>query len=151
MYDALRTKSYRRADEAAPMTLAGISFYLTTILRNNRLPLDMPHLLLTKKCWANPKNNYPAQNYLAEFNPSLVQTPASQIPSNLKDKGLVYLASVRAATHHACTSHFQPINRPRRPKSYQQTQKAEKLSWPCTFACQSINRHGFHCGCQQSQ
>ena len=72
------------------MVLAGVTFYLTTIPLNNILPLDMPSFADKEMYFANPKKNYPARNYLAEVNPSLVQIPASQIPANLKDKGVIY-------------------------------------------------------------
>ena len=113
-----REKIFRRADEVAPRILAGVTLYLTSVPQNNRLPLDVPSLADKEAYFSYPKNNYPRREYLSEFNPSLVPIPTSQIPANFKEKGVVYLASFRVATHHACTSQFPTVKKAVRAKSY---------------------------------
>ena len=105
-------KTLRRVDEAAPRILAGVTPYLTSLPQNNRLPADLQSLANKEMHLAKRKT------YLAEFNPSIVQIPTSQIPATLKDKGVVYLASFRVAFDHACTSQFHKLKRSRKKKSH---------------------------------
>ena len=118
MYDALRTKSYRRADEAAPMTLAGISFYLTTILRNNRLPLDMPSLA-DKEMLGQPKEQLPCSKLSRWIQPK--SSADSSQPNSFKSKRQGTSLLGLSPSGYPSRMHVSlPTN--------QQTQKAKKLS-----------------------
>jgi hypothetical protein len=50
---------------------------------------------------SNPQNVYPARESLFEFNPSIVQLPASQVP-DIPGERPVYLASFRVGNDHLC-------------------------------------------------
>jgi hypothetical protein len=82
----------------------------------------VPSLAYKEIYFANPDNYYLAGTHLDEFNPNLVYIATSQIPANLNDDGILYLASFRVATHHACMAQFLSSidfkRRPKRPKSY---------------------------------
>jgi hypothetical protein len=108
-------KHYWRFDAAGPTELgpsstvsstpaiASRTHYLQSIGPEARLPVSaLPNLTAF---FANPQHVYPVKDYLFEFNPSLVQLPASQIPDvGVDGGGAVYLASFRVSNMHNCVT-----------------------------------------------
>jgi hypothetical protein len=95
-------KNYYRLDDVAPRIQAAHTLFLESVAQTVRFPVAA--LSNVSAFLSNPQNVYPAREYLFEFNPSIVQLPASQIPDNMDIPGErpVYLASFRVGNDHLC-------------------------------------------------
>jgi hypothetical protein len=92
---------------SASSAISSRTHYLQSIGAEARLPVSALKNLTA--FFAHGENIYPAKDYLFEFNPSLVQLPASQIPNvgvsgkeDDKSDTAVYLASFRVSNMHNC-------------------------------------------------
>lgn len=91
-----------------PASFSSRTHYLKSIGAEARLPVSALQNLTA--FFANSQHIYPETDYLFEFNPSLVQIPASQIPTSTDlggvgvggNGGAVYLASFRVSNVHNC-------------------------------------------------
>jgi hypothetical protein len=92
-------KNYYRLDDMAPRILAAHTLFLESVAPQVRFPVSA--LTNVSAFLSNPQNVYPAREYLFEFNPSIVQLPASQVPV-IPGERPVYLASFRVGNDHLC-------------------------------------------------
>jgi hypothetical protein len=104
------TEVKQAASASSPISSASRTHYLQSIGAEARLPASALQNLTA--FFANRQHVYPAKDYLFEFNPSLVQLPASQIPDLSSNGGgkddttsdAVYLASFRVSNMHNCVT-----------------------------------------------
>ena len=103
------SRLYRRYNEAAPAILGAKSSYLTTILKDRRIPRQLLQGDIVERnkqlesFFSDPSNVHPKRKYLFEYNPTLIKLPAKEIP-NIKGETPVYLASYRVSTQQNCFS-----------------------------------------------
>jgi hypothetical protein len=99
-------KNYYRLDDVAPRILHAHTYLLESVAQELRFPVSA--LTSVAAFLSNPQNVFPAKEYLFEFNPSIVQLPASQVPENMNmnipGERPVYLASFRVGNDHLCVS-----------------------------------------------